>query len=144
MWYTVVNMYYLCAHCMCSAHPSCRFVDWMAACSPTCTYVHTMSWVLGKDAFILDKYSVQGSLPKVAAEVGRVVLSAMHLKVSCVYMHVCTYETAIYYIRMSHLHYIIAGAAKSSGLVSGAATQVILDTYVYQEHTTHVRMCMYV
>lgn len=46
---------------------------------------------------------------------------------------------------MSGLHYIIAGAAKSSGLVSGAATQVILDTYVYLEHTTHIRMyvCMY-
>ena len=45
---------------------------------------------------------------------------------------------------MSHLHYIIAGAAESSGLVSGAATQVILDTYVYQEHTTHVHMYVYV
>lgn len=41
---------------------------------------------------------------------------------------------------MFRLHYIIAGAAKSSGLVSGAATQVILDTYVYLEHTTHIRM----
>ena len=45
---------------------------------------------IGKDAFILDKYSVQGSLPKVAAEVCRVVLLAMHLTVSChcVYMYI--------------------------------------------------------
>lgn len=71
-------------------HPSCYFIGSFSLCCPT--YIRT--YILDKDVFILDKYRMHGSLPKVTAEV-RLSCLAMYLTMSCVYTYVTPLQCCI-------------------------------------------------